>query len=320
MESSTWPDNLPSNRIKAIQELTQGKHLTIKLRELLEQPEKSDRKSIDGVVVQILGMFENTISAINSSSNETSAIPTTGDTRSPSSWDDQKSEDSSESVKTITPRKTKRGCYKRRRNSSACTKVTSTLIDDGYAWRKYGQKAILDAKHQRNYFRCTHKIEQGCLATKQVQKTDDEPPKYKITYNGHHTCKILEKVPQIILDSPNPKDNSILINFGTNTLTENTRAGPCFSSINQKPKDGLPSIVLKHEQNSSCDQYTPWDPIVGFSQVSSNHMPMISSDLDHEDMISSGVFSSTCSTNGYEMDDMFGNNDFGDFPFESCYS
>ncbi|GKC01377.1 hypothetical protein Tco_0987513 [Tanacetum coccineum] len=114
--SSTWPDNLLSNRsIKAIQELTQGKHLTVKLRELLEQPEKteSDRKSIDGVVAQILGMFENTLSALNSSSNETSCIPTTGDTRSPSSWDDQKSEDSSESVKTITPRKTKRGCYKR---------------------------------------------------------------------------------------------------------------------------------------------------------------------------------------------------------------
>ncbi|PWA58192.1 WRKY11 [Artemisia annua] len=319
--SSTWPDNLLSNRIKAIQELTQGKHLTIKLRELLEQPEKieSDRKSVDGVVAQILGMFENTLSALNSSSNETFRIPTTVDTRSPRSSDDQKSEDSSESVKTITPLKTKRGCYKRRRNASTCTKVTSTLIDDGYAWRKYGQKAILAAKHQRNYFRCTHRFDQGCQATKQVQKTDDEPPKYKTTYNGHHTCKKLQKVPQIILDSPNPRDNSILINFGTNTLTENTQAGPCFNSmITQTPKNGLPSKVLKHDQDSSCDHYTARDPIVGLSQVPSDPMSMMSSELDHEDMMSSGVFSSTSSTNGYEIDDMLGSNDFGDFPFELC--
>nr|AHC54616.1 WRKY11 [Chrysanthemum x morifolium] len=263
-------------------------------------------------------MFENTLSALNSSSIETSGIPTTGDTGSPRSWDDQKSEDSSESVKTLTPRKTKRGCYKRRNTSSACIKVTSTLIDDGYAWRKYGQKAILDAKHQRNYFRCTHRFDQGCQATKQVQKTNDEPPKYKTTYNGHHTCKYIQKVPQIILDSPNPRDNSILINFGTNTSTENTRAGPCFDSINQKPKDGLPSKVLKHEQDFSCDHYAPWDPIVGLLQIPSDPMSMLSSELDHEDMITSGVFSSTSSTNGYEMDDMLGSNDFGDFPFELC--
>nr|GEU81082.1 probable WRKY transcription factor 70 [Tanacetum cinerariifolium] len=204
------------------------------------------------------------------------------------------------------------------RNSSACTKITSTLIDDGYGWRKYGQKAILDAKHQRNYYRCTHKIEQGCQATKQVQKTDDVPPKYKITYNGHHTCKNLQKVPQIILDCPNPRDNSILLNFGTNTITENALSGSCFGSINQTPKDGLPSIVMKHEQNYSFDHYTKCEPIMGLSQVPSDPMSMMSSEIDHEDMISSGVFSSTCSTNGYEMDDMFGSNDFGDFPFELC--
>nr|GEZ84824.1 RNA-directed DNA polymerase, eukaryota, reverse transcriptase zinc-binding domain protein [Tanacetum cinerariifolium] len=28
-----------------------------------------------------------------------------------------------------------------------------------------------------NYYRCTHKFDQGCRATKQVQKTEDEPPK-----------------------------------------------------------------------------------------------------------------------------------------------
>jgi hypothetical protein len=56
------------------------------------------------------------------------------------------------------------------------TPITSNLIDDGHAWRKYGQKDILNAKYPRNYYRCTHRQDQGCWATKQVQKTDEDPP------------------------------------------------------------------------------------------------------------------------------------------------
>lgn len=110
MESSSWPENLPSNRIKAIQELTQGQQLTNKLREMLGQPHKteSDIKSIDGVVIEILGTFDNTLSILSSSNIKEN------DMRSPSSWDDHKSEDSGESVKTEIPIKRKRGCYKRR--------------------------------------------------------------------------------------------------------------------------------------------------------------------------------------------------------------
>lgn len=205
----------------------------------------------------------------------------------------------------------------------------------------------------RSYYRCTHKIEQGCKATKQVQKTDDEPPKYTITYNGHHTCKNLLRAPQIILNSPNPRDNSILLNFETNTLTENDKqvgsyfpsikhtsnegfsslglkhetvtlsenkqVGPCFPSIKHTPKEGYPSLGLKQEYTSSSDDYIPWDMISRPSHVPSEPMSMMSSLLDHEEMITSGVFSSTCSTPyGYEIDDILGSNYFGDFPFELC--
>lgn len=30
-------------------------------------------------------------------------------------------------------------------------KTTTALVDDGYAWRKYGQKQILHANHPRYY-------------------------------------------------------------------------------------------------------------------------------------------------------------------------
>ncbi|WOL03174.1 hypothetical protein Cni_G11894 [Canna indica] len=61
-------------------------------------------------------------------------------------------------------------------------------IDDGYTWRKYGQKDILGAKHPRGYYRCTHRNTQNCLATKQVQRSDKDQLLFRVTYHGAHTC------------------------------------------------------------------------------------------------------------------------------------
>ncbi|XP_021754328.1 probable WRKY transcription factor 41 [Chenopodium quinoa] len=62
--------------------------------------------------------------------------------------------------------------------------------EDGYSWRKYGQKDILGAKHPRSYYRCTYRNIQGCYATKQVQRDDEDPMQFKVTYKGTHTCTL----------------------------------------------------------------------------------------------------------------------------------
>ncbi|KAI3819146.1 hypothetical protein L1987_12970 [Smallanthus sonchifolius] len=321
METSSWLESLPSNRIKAIQELTQGRILIDKLREMLDQPVKIESGLKSGTTVQVLRMFENTLSILSPSSSKFNRIPDNRhhDMSSSNNWDDQRSKDSMESVKTVVPVKTKRGCYKRKKGSSIFTKVTSTMVDDGYAWRKYGQKVIINSKHQRNYYRCTYKFEQGCQATKQVQKTDDESPKYSITYHQHHTCKNLQRAHQIILDSSNSMDNSVLLSFETNTLIERKQASPFPSSTKHKPNKGFPSLSMEHDKVSSSDYYTTWNPVTQSSQVPLDTKSMIMSyGLDHEDMVSSGVFSSTCSTRRYEIDDVLGSNDFGDILSELC--
>ncbi|KAK6920017.1 WRKY domain [Dillenia turbinata] len=68
--------------------------------------------------------------------------------------------------------------------------------DDCYSWRKYGQKDILGAKFPRCYYRCTHRNSQGCLAIKQVQKSDEDPLVYEITYRGRHTCMLASNAMQ----------------------------------------------------------------------------------------------------------------------------
>ncbi|KAM6600253.1 hypothetical protein CsatA_019862 [Cannabis sativa] len=79
-------------------------------------------------------------------------------------------------------------------------------LEDGHSWRKYGQKDILGANHPRSYFRCTHRKTQGCLATKQVQRSDQDPSFVDITYKGHHTCRRASQ-PAIVASSSLTKKN-----------------------------------------------------------------------------------------------------------------
>ncbi|GKE23462.1 probable WRKY transcription factor 53, partial [Tanacetum coccineum] len=78
-------------------------------------------------------------------------------------------------------------------------------IDDGYSWRKYGQKDILGAKFPRSYYRCTYRKVQKCLATKQVQRTDANPTIFDITYKGKHTCNHHAR----LAEPPSPEKHDI---------------------------------------------------------------------------------------------------------------
>ena len=53
------------------------------------------------------------------------------------------------------------------------------------------QETVADlnrAENFRGYYRCTHRHSQGCLATKQVQRTDEDPALVDVIYHGDHTC------------------------------------------------------------------------------------------------------------------------------------
>ncbi|KAL5204854.1 hypothetical protein ABZP36_009725 [Zizania latifolia] len=65
---------------------------------------------------------------------------------------------------------------KERKEPARKTEVLKKLeeLDDGFSWRKYGQKDILGTKHPRAYFRCTHSHSKGCRAMKLVQRTDGD--------------------------------------------------------------------------------------------------------------------------------------------------
>ncbi|XP_020579579.1 probable WRKY transcription factor 3 isoform X2 [Phalaenopsis equestris] len=55
--------------------------------------------------------------------------------------------------------------------------------DDGYHWRKYGQKVVKGNSFPRNYYRCTN---QNCRARKYVERASDDPASFITTYEGDH--------------------------------------------------------------------------------------------------------------------------------------
>ncbi|KAK4392859.1 putative WRKY transcription factor 75 [Sesamum angolense] len=64
------------------------------------------------------------------------------------------------------------------------TRSQVDILDDGYRWRKYGQKAVKNNKFPRSYYRCTY---QGCNVKKQVQRLSTDASIVVTTYEGMHT-------------------------------------------------------------------------------------------------------------------------------------
>ncbi|XP_054792338.1 WRKY transcription factor 55-like isoform X2 [Prosopis cineraria] len=72
---------------------------------------------------------------------------------------------------------------------------TDVPPEDGFTWRKYGQKEILGSNYPRSYFRCTHQKLYQCPAKKQVQRLDNNPNMFAVTYRGSHTCHMSSTAP-----------------------------------------------------------------------------------------------------------------------------
>ncbi|KAL5062069.1 hypothetical protein RYX36_023806 [Vicia faba] len=157
-----------------------------------------------------------------------------------------------------------RGPYKRR--NTILEKVTETPIDDdGHQWRKYGQKNINNSQYPRNYYRCTHKYDQRCLTTKQVERIQQKPPLYKTTYYGHHTCGNMPN--HHIIHGPNDTNSSILLSFN-NTFSVPTNQESSSSSHDLVNKDMFSTHTAFDSSN-----YT-------------SHVPTLSSTLetDHKNL------------------------------------
>ncbi|KAF3436562.1 hypothetical protein FNV43_RR23654 [Rhamnella rubrinervis] len=81
--------------------------------------------------------------------------------------------------------KAKRTNQKRQREPrfAFMTKSEVDHLEDGYRWRKYGQKAVKNSPFPRSYYRCTSA---SCNVKKRVERSFSDPSVVVTTYEGQH--------------------------------------------------------------------------------------------------------------------------------------
>nr|AYW01724.1 persimmon protein WRKY7 [Diospyros kaki] len=291
------PGKSCGTRRRAVEKLVQGRDLAGQLQILLEKPAGGcGSVSAEELVVKILATFTETLSVLEfCDSGEDSQFPAATPVGSPS-FGDQASVDSGESSKRPAAAKDRRGCYKRRKTADSWTKISNSA-QDGYAWRKYGQKEILNADFPRCYYRCTHKPDLGCKATKQVQKIQEDPIIYQSTYFGHHTCgnTAQRSASQDISDDHSDPARSFILEFEPKgQISEDPPHGHGLSNFPVPVKVEEPKIKV----SSSLGSIQLQDLFL---------MPSLEGTVkfsEHEDVISSNVYSSASTGSEGLVDDM----------------
>ncbi|CAL9137103.1 unnamed protein product [Musa textilis] len=145
----------------------------------------------------------------------------------------------------IYPATDRQGGCRRSRSHLPSKIVGSKTLNDGQTWRKYGQKEIQSSKNPRSYFRCTHKFDQGCMAVRQVQRSEEDPSSYLITYLGEHTCRDPAMAPQLF--STSDDNNTCLLSFGASRHRAEKEArvpaSPFPSRKQESDEEGLSNLT-----------------------------------------------------------------------------
>ncbi|KAK4268394.1 hypothetical protein QN277_025059 [Acacia crassicarpa] len=213
--------------LMAVKELERGREFANQLRRLISRGVDHEDDKVKGLTTssaedlaaKVLDSFTNALSLFNHHSAD-SSISTSSFSHMPARSDEFHEDRKTKSPATVKDRT--RSSPKKRKSAQIQTWVEDSKMspkEDGHAWRKYGEKIILNAKHPRNYYRCTHKYDQGCEAIKHVQKIQDDPPIFRTTYFGHHTCTN----PHIFLDSHNVinSTSAFILSFENNNHNNN---------------------------------------------------------------------------------------------------
>ncbi|XP_057493055.1 WRKY transcription factor 71-like [Actinidia eriantha] len=92
-----------------------------------------------------------------------------------------------ESSKKVNKSKKKSEKREREPRFAFMTKSEVDHLEDGYRWRKYGQKAVKNSPFPRSYYRCTT---QKCTVKKRVERSFQDPSVVITTYEGQHNHPI----------------------------------------------------------------------------------------------------------------------------------
>lgn len=102
------------------------------------------------------------------------------------------------------------------------------IVNDGYRWRKYGQKLVKGNSNPRSYYRCSST---GCPVKKHVERAAHDPKVVITTYEGRHDHDI-------------PGGRTVTHNTGgTDTSTTSVNGGELRPNPESKEAVGMDVVV-----------------------------------------------------------------------------
>ncbi|XWS08475.1 hypothetical protein CRYUN_Cryun40dG0005300 [Craigia yunnanensis] len=156
-------------------------------QEILHEELQLDTKQLQGLPLPASTIPEfsevlNNPATPNSSSISSSSNEAANDEQTKAGDDEEQDHDQDKTKKQLKPKK-KNQKRQREPRFAFMTKSEIDHLDDGYRWRKYGQKAVKNSPYPRSYYRCTSA---GCGVKKRVERSSDDPMIVVTTYEGQH--------------------------------------------------------------------------------------------------------------------------------------